>query len=81
MTPNQTRNWLMSYIRSSDLRKLKLQQLASDFEMTVMFLPPYYPELNPQEKVWRLVKPLMRGAFSDGGSWEARLTVKLDLPE
>ena len=39
--------------------------------MTLMFLPPYFPELNAQEKVWRTVKPAFLRDLV--GSWEQRL--------
>jgi transposase len=34
----------------------KAQKLNIPTNMTLLFLPPYSPELNPAEKIWRILK-------------------------
>ena len=55
------RSWLMRFVREHRLRTLKLQEAAEVFYQgkpppTLKFLPPYHPELNPTEAVWRRTK-------------------------
>lgn len=33
-----------------------LKQIASDYNLTLLYLPPYSPELNPVENKWAVVK-------------------------
>lgn len=37
-------------------RKKKVEQIASSFGHTVIFLLPYSPELNPIENYWAILK-------------------------
>ena len=37
-------------------RKKRLFEIAERFQLTLIFLPPYSPELNPIEKLWAWLK-------------------------
>jgi len=41
-------------------RKKKLRAIAEKFEIRVIFLPPYSPDLNPIEKFWSWLKSKLR---------------------
>jgi transposase len=41
-------------------RKSRLIELARCFEISVWFLPPYSPQLNPIEKFWANLKRFLR---------------------
>ncbi len=45
---------VMGYSRDSFYRFQKLYEEGG--EMALIFLPPYSPELNPAEKMWRYIK-------------------------
>jgi len=41
-------------------RKNKLNEIAENHNITLIFLPPYSPELNPIEKFWANMKNFLR---------------------
>lgn len=41
-------------------RKSRLFQISEKNHRTLIFLPPYSPELNPIEKVWSILKAMIR---------------------
>lgn len=41
-------------------RKNKLLEIAKNYKKTLIFLPPYSPELNPIEKFWAWLKQHLR---------------------
>jgi len=41
-------------------RKIQLNEIAENNNMTLIFLPPYSPELNPIEKLWANMKKFLR---------------------
>ena len=41
-------------------RKKQLDEIAGNNNITLIFLPPYSPELNPIEKVWANMKKFLR---------------------
>ena len=41
-------------------RKNKLKEIALKFNCTILFLPPYSPDLNPIEKKWANLKKWLR---------------------
>jgi hypothetical protein len=45
-------------------RKARLRELADETECTILFLPPYSPDLNPIEKFWAWLKRKLREILS-----------------
>ncbi len=41
-------------------RKNKLNEIAEEHHMLLIFLPPYSPELNPIEKEWANLKKWLK---------------------
>ena len=41
-------------------RKKQLNEIAENNNITLIFLPPYSPELNPIEKLWANMKNFLR---------------------
>lgn len=41
-------------------RKRELEKLTEDAECSILFLPPYSPDLNPIEKFWSWLKRKLR---------------------
>lgn len=54
-------------------RKTKLQSMAALAGCTVIFLPPYSPELNPIEHFWAWLKNNLRSLLSRANSFDAAL--------
>ena len=50
-------------------RKKRLRELAEKAECTVLFLPPYSPDLNPIEKFWAWLKQKLRAILMDYSSF------------
>jgi len=46
-------------------RKKRLRALAESAECTVLFLPPYSPDLNPIEKFWAWLKQKLRAILPE----------------
>ena len=44
-------------------RKKQLYEIAGKNNITLIFLPPYSPELNPIEKVWANMKKFLRNSL------------------
>ena len=38
----------------------KLAEIANKFDVQILYLPPYSPDLNPIEKVWANFKKILR---------------------
>ncbi|MBD1288436.1 transposase, partial [Francisella tularensis] len=38
----------------------KLIEIANKFDVQILYLPPYSPDLNPIEKVWANFKKIFR---------------------
>ena len=45
-------------------RKKKLYEIADRHQFTLIFLPPYSPELNPIEKFWAWLKKTLASTAS-----------------
>jgi isfu1 transposase len=41
-------------------KSFKLAEIASKFDVQILYLPPYSPDLNPIEKVWANFKKILR---------------------
>ena len=51
-----TRKDIMGFIRENKLRTVELIELASWYGPGLLYLPPYWPELNAIEKLWARLK-------------------------
>jgi len=51
-----TRKEVMNFIRENKIRTVALMELASFFGPGLIYLPPYWPELNAIEKLWARLK-------------------------
>lgn len=49
-------------------RKKRLFEIADRYQHTLIFLPPYSPELNPIEKLWAWLKRKIASFISDFSS-------------
>ena len=49
-------------------RKKQLYEIAGKNNITLIFLPPYSPELNPIEKVWANMKKFLRNSLHNFSS-------------
>lgn len=47
-------------------KSLKLKELIEEAGHTMIFLPPYSPDLNPIEHKWHEVKQRLRSFYDDG---------------
>ena len=64
--------WIRNFIKRHELRTVVLQELAQFYGGCVRFLPPYFPECNAIELVWRLVKNEYKKT-NPAWKWEDRL--------
>jgi len=55
-------------------KKSILPNLARQYGCSVLFLPPYSPDLNPIEKKWAWLKKKLRKILFDADSFEQALT-------
>ncbi len=44
-------------------RKKQLTEIFAKYHRTLIFLPPYSPDLNPIEKFWAHLKSLIRNSI------------------
>lgn len=44
-------------------RKKKLYEICKKYEVNLIFLPPYSPELNPIEKYWYVLKQKIKSSL------------------
>ena len=56
LMPELSENSVIVMDNASFHRKKRLHAIAEDYHMTLIFLPPYSPELNPIEKEWANLK-------------------------
>jgi transposase len=42
-----------------------LKQIAEKYNLTLLYLPPYSPELNPVEHKWAVVKQKVKLSIND----------------
>lgn len=79
LNARKRKSWVMQFIREHEMRKLKLREMAKLYDdqhpPQLRFLPPYHPELNPVEKIWRRLKPeyLRLKSLRPGDHWRVRL--------
>jgi hypothetical protein len=66
------RRWLTDYIVEQNLRHRLLEDLAEERGCAVRFLPQYYPECNPIERLWRELKRAFRST-DPNLPWQERL--------
>ncbi len=67
-----TRKEVMSFIREHKIRTMELWYLASLMGPGLLYLPPYWPELNAIEKLWARLKNDYRKT-DPKKKWEERL--------
>ena len=72
----RTKKDLAKIVREYRLYDTELYLSAKDYEQVLKYLPQYYPELNPIERYWCLLKK----SYYDTDAnldWEARLELAL----
>ena len=42
-----------------------IKQIAEEYNLTLLYLPPYSPELNPVENKWAVVKQKVKRSIND----------------
>ena len=45
--------------------KTRTVQIAEEYNLTLLYLPPYSPELNPVENKWAVVKQKVKLSIND----------------
>ena len=60
-------------------RKEELRKIAARYQVRVLFLPPYSPDLNPIEKVWASIKRWLKSHMREYDSFEDALEAALDF--
>ncbi len=60
LLPKLPQNVVIVMDNASFHRKDQLNEIAEDHNITLLFLPPYSPELNPIEKFWANMKRFLR---------------------
>ena len=71
----------LKFIRENHLQDTVLREMATAREITLNYLPGYYPECNPIERYWALLKRKYYDS-NPSLSWRARLDVAVSqIPE
>ena len=60
LLPQLTQDAVIVMDNASFHRKSQLSEIAENNNITLIFLPPYSPELNPIEKFWANMKKFLR---------------------
>ena len=60
-------------------RKEKLRKIAARYHVSVLFLPPYSPDLNPIEKTWANIKRWLKSHIHEYKSFEDALEAAIDF--
>ena len=75
LLPNTCKGDVIILDNATFHNKKRLEQYAWIYKVTIIFLPPYSPDLNPIEKVWANLKRLLRNygnrfdSIQDGINW------------
>ena len=64
LLPSIPKSWVIILDNASFHRKNKLLELCYDYDVSLLFLPAYSPDLNPIEKVWANLKHFLRSCLS-----------------
>ena len=73
LLPSLPKNAFIMMDNASFHRKSRLYPLAQSAGMTLIFLPPYSPELNPIEHFWSWLKRHLRKTLSQYSSFDDAL--------
>jgi len=60
-------------------RKTQLTELAAKYKCSVIFLPPYSPDLNPIENKWAWLKRKLRDILSDFNSLDDAICIAFQV--
>ena len=60
-------------------RKEELRKIAARYQVQLLFLPPYSPDLNPIEKTWANIKRWLKSHMREYDSFEDALEAALDF--
>ena len=60
-------------------RKEELRKIAARYQVRLLFLPPYSPDLNPIEKTWANIKRWLKSHMREYDSFEDALEAALDF--
>ena len=60
-------------------RKAELRKIAARYQVRLLFLPPYSPDLNPIEKTWANIKRWLKSHMREYDSFEDALEAALDF--
>lgn len=63
---------IWKFIRQEKIREYEVARMAEDYGLTLLYLPPYWPELNAIEKMWARLKAAYRKT-SPHMAWQDRL--------
>ena len=76
--PNLPKDTVIVMDNASFHRKETLMELAKDYPVRLIFLPPYSPERNPIEKVWANMKRWLKQHTRDFSSLDDAIEAALD---
>ena len=69
---------LLNALQNGGVEIFELNVLAKDYNTRIMWLPPYYSELNPIELLWCEIKRYYRDCTDTNQSWEVRMKEAVD---
>ena len=73
LIPTLPKNAVLVMDNAAFHRKSKLYTLAEDAGHTLIFLPPYSPDLNPIENFWAWLKKTLRKTIKDFDDFDTAL--------
>lgn len=63
---------IWKFIRQEKIREYEVARMAEDYGVALLYLPPYWPELNAIEKMWARLKEAYRRT-DPHKTWQDRL--------